>query len=162
MGCGIHYVDRTTTMSSDIPTLDRVDWHAESPVFPAEVPTLNAGTHIGMFAAWCALNGHWAENLREPMAESLALLQARKATGREFIAQYCDGKLVVELLTPEAGSFAGAYYGGRYMKDYRRVLAAHLPSEYHVEDAWSNYDLLAPVIDGAFEKWKNPPWWKLF
>ena len=96
------------------------------------------------------------------MAEPLARLRARQLTGREFMAEYCDGKLEVELLTSEGGSFAGAYYGGKYIKDYKRVLAANLPSEYHVEDTWSNYDLLALVIQEAFEKWKNPPWWQIF
>lgn len=150
-------------MSSDIPTLDRIDWHTQSPVLAAAgVSRKNAGTHIGMFTSWCALNGHWSTELREPMAEPLALLAARQITGREFLANHCDGKLVVELLTSEGGSFAGAYYGGRYIKDYKRVLASELPSEYHVEDTWENYDLLAPVIDQAFLKWKNPPWWKIF
>lgn len=150
-------------MSSDIPTLDRIDWHAQSRVLAAAgVPRRNAGTHIGMFTAWCALNNQWATELRGPMAEPLARLAARQITGREFVAHYCDGKLVVELLTPECGSFAGAYYGGRYIKDYKRLLATDLPSEYHVEDTWANYDLLAPTINEAFLKWKNPPWWKFF
>ena len=149
-------------MSSDIPTLDRIEWHAQSRVFPADLPRESAGTHIGMFAAWCALNGHWSAALRTSMADSLDKLQRRQITGREFVELECAGDLVVELFTEEGGKFAGAYYGGRYIKDYKRVLAATLPSEYHVEDSWTNYDLLAPVIDAAFKKWRHPPWWKLF
>ncbi len=83
-------------------------------------------------------------------------------TGTEFLAKHCDGKLVVELFTQECGSFAASCYPGKYLKDYKQTLAKTLPSEYHVEDTWANYDRLDPVVSAAFRNWKNPPWWKIF
>jgi hypothetical protein len=147
---------------SDIPTLDRIDWHASSPAFPEGVSRKNAGTHIGMFLAWCVLRNMLAPELREPLATPIQALRERRMTGKDFLAKHCDGKLVVELLTREAGSFAGAYYPSKYIKDYKRILAAGLPTEYHVVDTWANYERLEPVVSEAFQKWKNPPWWKIF
>lgn len=147
---------------SDIPTLDRIDWHAGSPSFPAGIPRKNAGTHIGMFFAWCVVRDMLAPELRGSLTAPIKALLDRQLTGKDFLSKHCDGKLVVELLTQEAGSFAGAYYPSRYIKDYKRTLAAALPTEYHVEDTWANFEKIEPVISEAFQKWKHPPWWKIF
>jgi hypothetical protein len=47
-----------------------------------------------------------------------------------------------------------------YIGDYEAVLGGSLPTLYHVEDSWENYDKLAPVIDQRFSRWqqgKPPP-----
>jgi hypothetical protein len=46
------------------------------------------------------------------------------------------------------------------------VLAAGLPSFWHVADTWDNYEKIAPVITRSFDEWKNPPrrkrWWQFW
>jgi hypothetical protein len=147
---------------SDIPTLDRVDWHAGSRNFPKELAARNAGTHIGMFLAWCVMRDMLAADLKESLTKPITVLCNRGMTGREFLVKHCDGMLDVDLFTQEAGAFAASYYSGKYTKDYKRTLALDLPSEYHVADTWANYERIEPVISEAYQKWKNPPWWKIF
>jgi hypothetical protein len=113
---------------------DRADWHYGGN-YPKDLPTLNGGTHIGMFLAWAIISGVEGEEHQEDCPESLAAVRARKMTGREFLFRECDGK------------FCDA--------DLNCVLASDLPSTYHVEDTWDNYDKIAATITQRFKDWKR-------
>ncbi|GIV30109.1 MAG: hypothetical protein KatS3mg028_1175 [Bacteroidia bacterium] len=53
-------------------------------------------------------------------------------------------------------NFVSIYYqSGKYKKDYERTLAADLPSIYHVEDNWKNYEKIARKISARYRKWKQ-------
>ena len=55
-------------------------------------------------------------------------------------------------------AFAKAYFDlekGKYPKDYDKLLTENLPSTYHVQDTWENYDLIKPQIDKRFAAWKK-------
>ena len=41
------------------------------------------------------------------------------------------------------------------MADYEDVLGDDLPSLYHVEDTWANFDRLAPVLDARLAEWRR-------
>lgn len=43
---------------------------------------------------------------------------------------------------------------GQYVDDYTEVLAAQLPSIYHVEDTWANYEKMRNRIDERYQQWK--------
>ena len=62
-------------------------------------------------------------------------------------------------LEREGNAFAIAYYqdeGPRgYLADYESVLGGDLPSLYHVEDSWGNFEKLAAVIDRRYLGWKR-------
>ena len=51
------------------------------------------------------------------------------------------------------------------MHDFQTMLAVGLPTDYHVEDTWTNYDRLAARITDRFndsiETSKSKPWWKV-
>jgi hypothetical protein len=55
---------------------------------------------------------------------------------------------------------------GACFADYRKVLAAGLPSFWHVADTWENYEKIAAVITRRYEEWKSPPpakrWWQFW
>ncbi|QEL13753.1 DUF7832 domain-containing protein [Limnoglobus roseus] len=140
--------------------IDRADWHSGGD-FSAELPSENGGTHIGMFLAWPILNGLQGEFHDEESSEDLEAVRGRTMTGRDFLFRSCDGKFWEEDLSEEGNKFAAAYYSGEggqgygeYIKDYQGALAHSLPSVYHVEDSWANYDVIAPVIDWRFSEWK--------
>jgi hypothetical protein len=140
--------------------IDRADWHSGGN-YSADLPPENGGTHIGMFLAWAILNGLQSELHDEESRDELAAVRGRRMTGREFLFRVCDGKFWEDDLSAEGNEFAAAYYlgeGGRgygaYIGDYETALAAGLPSTYHVEDTWNNYDVIAPVISRRFAKWR--------
>ncbi len=72
-----------------------------------------------------------------------------------------DGTLTSDALTEEGNAFATYYYNGTdgqsspYLEDYEATLATDLPSLYHVEDTWENYDKIRQKIDQRFEAWKR-------
>ena len=142
-------------------SIDRADWHFGGN-FPADLPPENGGTHIGMFLAWIIMNGLEGIDHQQDSPELLAAVRSRLMTGRQFLFRECDGKLWDVDLNEEGNAFARYYYAPpehRYFNDYTLALATSVPTLYHVEDTWENYDTLAPVITKRFGEWKqiNPP-----
>jgi hypothetical protein len=135
------------------------------------LPPGHAATHIGMFLAWAALHQLINDYHEQHSAELVAKLRNRQLTGREFFQAACQEQLAEKDLNVEGNAFAEHYYrdaaGERaaYFADYKKTLAAHLPSFWHVADTWENYDRLEPVITRRYEEWKNPPrkrWWQFW
>ena len=87
-------------------------------------------------------------------------------TGREFLFKECDEKFWDEDLNDEGNSFASEYYEKNiYFSDYTDIVLEDLPSMYHFEDNWENYDKVAKKITNAYKKWKNhknKKWWEFW
>jgi hypothetical protein len=135
------------------------------------LPKGHAATHIGMFLAWAALHGLINDFHEQHSADLLARLGARQITGKQFFEAVCKEQFGEKDLNVEGNTFAESYYRntdgerGEYFSDYKKTLAAGLPSFWHVADTWENYDRLAPVITKRYEQWKNPPkkrWWQFW
>ena len=146
-----------TALGNDM-ALDKAEWHYAGN-FPQELPKVAGGTHIGMFIAWVILHGLEGEEHREESKQSLDRVRAREMTGRDFLFKECDEKFWESDMNEECTAFALEYYSGEdgyglYLTHYENALAGELPSLYHVEDTWENYDRLEPLIDAAFESWR--------
>ena len=136
---------------------DRMDWHYGGD-YPSDLPNENGGTHIGFYLTWIIHNNLVGEFHTEESGEELALVKARKLDGREFLMTMCDEKFIDEDLSDEGNAFTQFYYAAEekgYFDDYERVLKGHLPTTYHIENSWENYDKIAPVISEAYAKWKQ-------
>ncbi|WP_272538477.1 DUF7832 domain-containing protein [Providencia sp. PROV197] len=137
--------------------IDRMDWHYGGD-YPEGLPTENGGTHIGFYLTWIIQNNLVGEFHLEESEDEVELVKARKMDGREFLISMCDEKFISEDLNDEGNAFTEFYYGaeeGGYFDDYERVLQSDLPSTYHVENSWENYDKIAVIISDAFAKWKK-------
>ena len=148
---------------------DRADFDYSTEEEP--LPKGHAGTHIGMFLAWAAHHGLLNDYHEKHSPQVLARLRAREITGRQFFEAVCKEQFAEKDLNVEGNSFAEYYYRdaagerGAYFADYKKVLAAGLPSFWHVDDTWQNYEKIAPVITRRYEEWKNPPkkrWWQFW
>ena len=137
---------------------DKLDWHSGGD-FPAGLPEEAGATHIGMFLGWAILRGLEGELHRDESVESLRSVRERRMTGREFFLKECDAKFWEDDLSDTGNEFAQAYYAAEgepsYLDDYVTVLAEGLPSEYHVEDSWGNFDKIATLLDKRFAEWKE-------
>lgn len=141
--------------------IDRAEWHYGGN-FPADVPSVNGGTHIGMYLAWIVNHGLGSRTLQKYAGPSLTLLRERKITGRQLLFSELDEKFSGSLLTKVGKDFTRDYYETQsYFADYAAVLARDLPTAYHVEDSWENYDKIAAKVDERFARWlegeKPPP-----
>jgi hypothetical protein len=137
---------------------DRMDWHYGGD-FPKGLPSEAGGTHIGMFLAWAITRGLEGDMHRTDSAAALEAVRNRTMTGRDFLMEQCDEKFWEDDLNAEGNAFAKFYYEGdgpeSYLADYEAVLGGALPSLYHVDDSWANFDALAPVIDRRFAEWRR-------
>ncbi len=149
---------------------DRADFDYSTEDDP--LPKGHAGTHIGMFLAWAVQNGLEGEFHHERSAGLLDRLRRREITGRQFFEAACGDRFSERDLNAEGNAFAQYYYvdeagqRGPYFADYKRTLAAGLPSFWHVADTWYNYEKVAAVISRRYDEWKNPPrkrrWWQFW
>jgi hypothetical protein len=136
-------------------SIDRAEWHYGGD-FPQELPAENGGTHIGMYLAWIIQRGLGSATLKKHAGEKLRWVLERKITGRQLLFTELDQKFFAALLTKMGKEFTRDYYETHvYIDDYESVLGGDLPTLYHVEDSWTNYDKLAPVIDQRFSRWQQ-------
>lgn len=136
---------------------DDAAWHYGG-TFPPGLPDEAGATHIGMFLAWALLDGLAGELHTDEFPEDLAALQSRTVTPGQFVMTACDGKFTDEDLSDEGNAFAKVYFDvdtGSYLADYERVLAAGLPSTYHVPDTWEEFDKLRPVLQARYDEWRS-------
>jgi len=143
---------------------DRAEWHFKGD-YPDDLPPQHGGTHIGIFFAWLVSQGLESEQLALVYSDELAAIRARHLSGREFLAKRRDGQLAEGDLNTVGNAFARSYYDSEvYFKDYAEVLVRELPSLYHVDDTWENYDVMAARIDQRFAVWQKQrrPWWRFW
>jgi hypothetical protein len=136
---------------------DDASWHYGGD-FPKDLENIAGATHIGMFVAWCVLNGLGGELHTEEFPEDLEGLRSRQKTPGEWFVNACDSKFTDEDLTEEGNAFAKSYYdadGSPFLADYEETLGSGLASLYHVPDTWESFDLLSPVISGRYQEWKR-------
>jgi hypothetical protein len=135
---------------------DKADWHSEGK-FPKELDEDQALVHTGMFLGWVVDAGLYSEDFADDFKSEIKKFKARKLTGPGIYAS-ADGVFDEEMLNAEGLAFAKAYFDfdqGQYLKDYGKLLSDILPSMYHVQDTWDNYDRLKPQIDKRFAAWKK-------
>ncbi len=134
---------------------DRADWHYGGD-YPSELPSENGGTHIGIFLAWVINNNLEGQLHREESQQSLKAVRNREITGREFLEKECDEKFWEEDLNEDGNAFAKYYYESDiYFSDYEVTLIENLPTLYHIENSWENYDKIAPIISSSYREWKE-------
>lgn len=135
--------------------IDRMDWHSDS-ALEQGLNEESAATHIGMYLAWIIEHELVGEFHLEESAAALQQLKDRQISGRDFLIELCDEKFWEEDLNPEGLAFTQAYYenDADYFNDYIEVLAQDLPSLYHVENSWDNYERIAQRINQRYQDWK--------
>lgn len=123
--------------------------------FPESLPIEQAYLHIGMFLGWIIENELYSEYFEEEAGTEIYRFMRRELSCT-ILSEIWDGYLGHELFNHEGNLFAYYYYGGGiYKKDYEKILAEELPSIYHVEDTWANFDKIKDKITERFEDWKK-------
>ncbi len=123
--------------------------------FPAELPPSQAYVVTGMFVAWLAEHDFLAPSIVEQNRDLIDQVKAQQVTGPK-LWEAMGGRLSSEMLTPQGNAFAAAYFDferGDYLKDFEDSFCEALPTIYHVEDNWDNYDYLTASIDVRYEAW---------
>lgn len=123
-----------------------------------DLPNEAGATHIGMFMAWMIRHDLVSEDLQASASTELELVKSKKITGREFLVDLCDCKLMAEDLSEDGNTFASWYYESNYLDDYAQVFKVRGETTMEfcsVADTWENYNQLAPVLAKRFTQWQS-------
>lgn len=146
---------------------DDASWHCGGD-FPEGQPEEHGGTHIALFLKWCFAKG-WAGQLHmqeEPEAVQAVINGTMSAT--DFFFQYCDGKLIDEMLSEAGNAFAELYYGddGLYLDDYANNFGDLM---YVMPEAAHDFVKYSAILDARLKsgiltksQLKSKPWWKVW
>jgi hypothetical protein len=136
---------------------DDTSWHYEGD-FPNDLPNKAGATHIGMFVAWCQLNGIGSTVHSVNSPEMLNKLKNREINPAQWFIEVCDEQFTDEDLSEQGNEFALWYYESDldlYILDYDSYCSGGLESLYHVPDTWDTYNTLAPIILERFKQWQS-------
>ncbi|MFB0841396.1 DUF7832 domain-containing protein [Paenibacillus oleatilyticus] len=137
---------------------DKAKWHYEGD-FPQELDIFQADVPTGMFVAWVIKNDLLRKQSRKRDLPDIELVKRDEMTGAQFFRTNWDGVLTSNELSDEADAFAREYlniHNDIYTAtDFAELLAAGLPTIYHVEDTIENYRIIEPVISERYRVWKR-------
>jgi hypothetical protein len=123
--------------------------------FPETVPIEQAYVHIGIYLGWIIDHALYSEYFEEEASNQIFRFK-RGEISCTILSEIWDGYLGHELFSEKGNMFTYYYYGGGiYRNDYQELLAKNLPSIYHVDDTWENFEKMSARIDMRFKDWKK-------
>ena len=120
--------------------IDQLGEHLEAAGAPDR-----AAMHIGVFLAWCVNHELISEQVRRRHEGLLIKVKLRELDGSDLLLRIAGGQLSEDLLSESGTKFARAYYRD-YLGDYAAALGLDPEHPYDVEDSWSVYDQIAPLL----------------
>lgn len=146
----------TSKRPTRIVKYDDASWHYGG-TYPPDLPPEAAATHIGMFVAWCVLEGLDSAELLEDFGAEVKKVRSRKLTPGAFLL-VMDEKFCSDALNDEGNAFTLAYYQGknhdsRYVDDFFAAFEVDESTIYGVPDTWKTFDTLAARIARRYSAW---------
>lgn len=135
---------------------DNATFHAES-VQHEGLPEHQASVHTSMYLGWLIESDLVSDPFASESKDLIQQFKSRQITAAKIYAHW-DHCLVEDMLNEQGNAFTQAYFDfdrGQFLSDYEQALGAELPSLFHVEDTWDNYDRLKAQIDQRFDAWKG-------
>lgn len=121
--------------------------------FPEALPIEQAYVHIGIYLGWIIEKELYSEYFEDEASNQIFRFKRREISCT-ILSEIWDGYLGHELFNKQGNLFTYYYYGGGlYRSDYEDVLTHNLPSIYHVEDCWENYEKMKARIDLRLSDW---------
>ena len=123
--------------------------------FPSSLPIEQAYVHIGMYLGWIIETELYSEYFEEEASNQIFRFKRREISCT-ILSEIWDGYLGHELFNRQGNMFTYYYYGGGlFRNDYETILGKSLPSFYHVNDSWENYEIIKTRIDTRLSDWKK-------
>jgi hypothetical protein len=123
--------------------------------FPASLPIEQAYVHIGIYLGWVIETQLYSEYFEDEASNQIFRFKRREISCT-ILSEIWDGYLGNELFNSIGNMFTYYYYGGGiYRSDYDELLVKNLPSLYHVEDTWENYNIMKTRIGMRLQDWRK-------
>ena len=140
---------------SDVTVYDKAKWHFDAKDYPPDLSQDQAYVHTGLFFGWLIETGLLSSELLADFPELATDFASRARTGPELF-RVIDGALVEHDLSEQGNAFARddfEFSRGRYLSDLDELLGGNLPTMYHIEDTWANYEILRSRLNERFAAW---------
>ena len=126
-----------------------------SGAFPDSLPMEQAYVHIGMYLGWVIESGLYSAYFEEEASSEIFRFK-RKEISCTILSEIWSGYLSFEFFSQTGNNFTLFYYtSGLYRHDYEEVLGRALPTVYHVDDSWPNYEKLKQRINARYGEWRR-------
>jgi hypothetical protein len=165
---GYVLTDFIETKENTLQVYDKAKYHSGGN-FPEDLDHFQANVHTGMYVGWLMDNNLLDQEFFIDSQPAIQEFKNRLITGSQFYETQMDGVLLIDEVSEIGNRFSLEYFefdNGKYLGDYEATLASKLPTLYHVQDTWENYEKIRTVIDKRFFDWnKHPekkPWWKVW
>ena len=155
---GYVITDLPKVLTNDDIIFDKAKWHINND-FPNDLDHYQSYVHTGLYICWLIENGHFEDDFKINNSKGINHILSRKVKPSQFYVEYLDGVFDSVDLTQDAIQFTINYFdfdNGNYVKDYLTTLdpTDNLPSLFHIEDSWENYDKLKSIINKRFKEWR--------
>jgi hypothetical protein len=136
---------------------DKADWHYGGD-FPADLNINQAFVHTGFYIGWLLDRKLFTDAFMKDNNTAITKFFNREITAVFFYRDQMDGLFQSNDLKDEAIEFTKYYFNedfskSLYIGDYLDLLCSHLPTIYHVQDNWENFDSIEKKIDERFKQW---------
>jgi hypothetical protein len=135
---------------------EKAAWHLGGD-WPAGLPAEQAYVHAGLLFGWMIERGLTSARFQGDFPELVDAFRQRRKTGPE-VYRLAGGVLASDLLSDAGNAFARDYVDlerGAFVAEYSALLAADLPTAYHVPDTWGSYEKLRAHLDARFAAWSS-------
>ena len=134
---------------------DKAAWHLAA-VRRWGLPDHQAYVHGGLFFGWATSRGLIASWVEQSTPAEFERFRTGEITGPALFAVW-DGAILDDQFTDEGLGFVVDYVDprrGGWLHDYAAVIAAGLPSEFHVPDDAATAARANELLDKRFAAWK--------
>ncbi len=134
---------------------DKAAWHLAA-VRRSGLPDHQAYVHGGLFFGWAASRGLVASWVQDSTPAEFERFRKGEITGPALFAVW-DGAILDDQFTDEGLAFVVDYVDprkGGWLHDYAAVMAAGLPSEFHVKDDAASAAKAYEILDQRFLAWR--------
>jgi len=136
---------------------DNADWHYNGD-FPSELSAYQACVHTGFYVGWLLKQSLFTEQFTKINETEITKFLNREITAVAFYRDQMDGLFESTDLKDEGIEFTKYYFNedfskSLYISDYIALFCAHVPTVYHVQDNWDNFDTMKKKIDDRFKEW---------
>lgn len=134
-------------------TYDKAKWHFEGD-FPKELNHYQAYIHTGFYIGWLILNNLISEEFKAESKNAIHDFLNKKITSVKLYEEQLDGVFTSNELNDIGLKFTKMYFDfekGNYLTDYEKTLALNLPTLFHVQDTWQNFDSVCKLLDKRYK-----------
>jgi len=143
------------TLENTVDVYDKAKWHFGGD-FPEELDDFQGYVHTGLFLGWLIDKDLVSDEFKNDHNKEIEQFKKTEMTGAQIFECCCDGVLMIEDLSELGNRFALPYFNfdsGQYLNDYETTFLHSIPTIYHVNDTWDNYQKIKNILDKRFDDW---------